>query len=361
MKKNALILLVLVLISTAGFFAIYLKEPPKTPQEKMLPAKVPAATAPLRIGIIGESIHEDFTKSFNEEVLTRLFEVLKKRSVQAIFFTGNLTFGWTVGEDPHLNPFVDISSGARVDKGLVYKSAAFRDQLRKFNDLRKKHLPPDVAFYPMMGTHEAIGNDSAKVFREEFGLINSAPLGENMIAYSVSMADAFFVVIPTDYYDAVANRTVEHAITAEMLMWLKKTLGEAALTHRFIFVLGHEPAFSTPSIFFKPFNLDNNPEKRDALWQILKDNGVLAYFASHEHLYDRSNRSGVWQIISGGGGSLVNKGAEGKNAFYHCLLLTIPIDKNGVPKIEVLDIDGSVVDEFQLKSGGQPLFQRRIS
>lgn len=371
MKRYVLPILLILLVMTAGFFAIYLREAPKIPKNQAhLPgqAHLPAPLGPIRIGIIGESQGDGVDgKPFNREVLIQLFEVLKKRDVQAIFFTGNLTLGWVKSDDANSetaeqkapasdeNMFKDYWES----KGYVYNGPAFRQQLHQFHTLFREYFPDQVRLYPMMGNHEAIGPDAAKIFRKEFDLKDSSPLGESMVAYTVSIQDTLFVIIPTDYFDIANGRGIEHSVTPEMLQWLDKVLHKAALTHRYIFVLGHKPAFSTPQVFEKPHNLDTNPDHRDSLWQVLRDNGVLAYFASHEHLYDRSNRKGIWQIISGGGGSPL-KGGE-SNAFYHCLLLTIPPPGHGLPKVEVLDVDGKVKDEFELSQKEQTLFQMRIS
>lgn len=92
-----------------------------------------------------------------------------------------------------------------------------------------------------------------------------------------------------------------------------------------------------------------------------KNNRVVAYFCSHEHLYDRSFRDGVWQIISGGAGGPLNK-KDILKAFYHFILLTIPSELGKFPVVQVIDIQGVVRDEFSLSPiPEQPIFQMRIS
>lgn len=363
MIRKILLIFLLLLVLLGMFFAMYLREVPK--ENKVENQHPQVSSGPLRIGFIGESQgNETEEKPFNQEVLIQLFEVLKNRDVHAIFFLGNMTLGWTKSNAG--SEIRNQKSSRReedetkywLSKGYVYDSQGFQDQLNHFHNVVKKYFPDNNKFYPLMGNHEAIGPDAALIFRKEFLLPNSSPLGENMVAYTVSIQDVFFVIIPTNFYDTTHQMSIEHSVTPEMLKWLNQVLQQAEKTHRYLFVLGHEPAFSTPQVFNSSYNLDHNPEKRDALWQIFKANSVLAYFASDENLFDRSIRNGVWQIITGGGGSSLNMGES--NAFYHCILLTIPPNGQGVPTIEVLDVDGKVRDKFELNQKEPPVFQRRI-
>ena len=69
-------------------------------------------------------------------------------------------------------------------------------QLRSFSKLYEGIFDQNVPFYPMLGEHEAIGPGSSQIFRQVFNLKNSDPLGEDIIAYTVSLGNAFFVVFP---------------------------------------------------------------------------------------------------------------------------------------------------------------------
>lgn len=354
---NGLNIICLLMASVGAFFSIYLLRIPEKVQNQP-----PAVTTPappkepqyIRVGILGESRSDGSgSKPYNEEVVVKLFQVLKEQKVQAVFVTGNFVFGWTKSQTAQTD---DSNTN-------VYSDTAFRNQLLSFAQLFQRFFGDTVKLYPMMGSHEAIGPDVAKVFRDVFNLQENTLLGNDFVAYSVSLGNAFFAVFPTDYYDLQQKVTIEHSTTPKSLEWLKSVLIEAAPKHRFLFVLGHEPAFTTPTLLNKPYGLDENPRQRDAFWQILKDNGVLAYFASREHLYDRTIRYGVWQVISGGGGTPLYEGEVSANAFFHCLVLTLPQNKEGVPSVKVLDAEGNIRDEFELKlqEGQQPLFQLRIS
>jgi hypothetical protein len=47
------------------------------------------------------------------------------------------------------------------------------------------------------------------------------------------------------------------------------------------------------------FGIDHRTE-RDRFWNILKKNGVIAYFCGHEHNIQVQQVEGVWHVVSGG-------------------------------------------------------------
>lgn len=371
--KNLFNVLIILFVLAGAFFAIYLRKEPlpsnelKKTQEVKEEKKIKAP--PLLIGILGES-RSDGTKetSFNQDVLSGLFEVLNKQNVRTIFFLGNLTFGWAkppmeASEGSEKNDIIYnkvMSANDWTAKGFTFDPSIFRSQLKKFYSFVNSSFSYPIAFYPMMGDHDAIGINASEIFQDELNIKNISPSPNKEIRYTVSIENAFFAIVPTNYYDAEHQQIIQHTLSPNTLNWLKTVLKEAKPHHRYLFVMGHEPAYSTPSIFYKRSGLDNNPEQRDAFWNILKENEVLAYFSSHEHVYDRSNRDGIWQIVSGGGGSPLNEG-QNNHAFFHGLLLTIPQDENSIPSVKVFDTEGNVRDYFELQSEKQPLHQFRIS
>jgi hypothetical protein len=203
-------------------------------------------------------------------------------------------------------------------------------------------------------------HQSAESFIDAFDLLGAKIIGKELL-YTVSAGHAFFAVIATDE-PMVGLNEPEGNFSSDMLSWLDKALKEGAKNHKYLFVVGYEPAFPSTTTFSKT----HLPE-RDAFWKILIDNKVLAYFSSKEHLFDRSNRSGVWQIISGGGGAPLSQGG-GNIPFYHGLVLTIPGDKETkekgkqkVPGVQVIDIEGNTIEEFLIGPDSHPLYQMRIS
>jgi hypothetical protein len=361
--------LIILAVLTACFLAFYLQKPvseqsetegkPESKEkthfiEKTSPLeKTPTFTLRIdeknesRFGIIGEGRGNDFSeKSVNKEVLSQLFNELKVRNVQAIFLSGNTVSAVEKGEGGHAKP---------VDNQKL------QEELLEFSDLYHSKFGNDVPVYPALGDREFVVQGSAKSFIEEFHLQGAKVLG-NELLYTVSAGHAFFAVITTnELMDKHGN--VQESFKDSVLEWLDRVLQEGAKTHKYLFVVGYEPAFPSATTFLK----EKLPQ-RDAFWKVLTDNKVLAYITSKEHLFDRSNRYGVWQIISGGGGAPLSQGG-GSLPFYHSLILTIPGDQEDVekenkpqgPSVQVIDNRGYVIEEFTLGQEHQPLYQMRIS
>lgn len=359
MKVAQTLILIAVLVTI--FFAFYLRKP-ITSEPNLLPEQnVQSAiqndstlvkatfTLPVDIkksthfGILGEG--RDFDGSdqpINRAVLSQLFEVMKINQVKAIFFAGNLVSG--------------VVKESEEEKFKPIDTATLKKDLQQFSGLYDSILGIDVPFYPALGDREILIPNGAEIFRDHFQLEGVLLLGEEFL-YTVSAGQAYFAVIATDELNK-GQKKVEQTFSSQMVTWLEKVLKEAAKSHKYLFVIGYEPAFPSTTTFSK----DHMPQ-RDAFWKVLVDNHVLAYFSSKEHLFDRSNRSGVWQIISGGGGAPLSQGG-GSNPFFHCLILTIPAEgdeKNKDPRIKVIDNSGEVIGEFILNSQNQPLYQMRIS
>lgn len=367
MKAKIIQTLIICAVLVAAFLAFYLQKPSPAPSEKSLPqtdvikvsepSETPTFILPIdtakasHFGILGEGTEDDEEDQSNTEVLSQLFQELKARNVQAVFFSGNIIKRMEKGIDGPPKPMEDEK---------------LNEDLQQFSKLYHGVFGDDAPFYPALGDREIVISNSAKKFIDEFRLHGAKIQGDELL-YTVSAGHAFFAVISTDELHDGHSKSGE-TFKDSMLEWLNGVLKEGALTHKYLFVVGYEPAYPTTSTFSK----ERLPQ-RDAFWKILVDNKVLAYFSSKEHLFDRSNRFGVWQIISGGGGVPLNQ-AEGSRPFYHALVLTIPGDHEQsekekklkvpvvpVPKVQVIDSSGNVIEEFTLSQDNQALYQMRIS
>ena len=326
--------ILLILVATGAFFALYLQKIPSPHSVKnVVPAEVsPLFTVkidpagPVAVGIFGESYQDEIHGgSFNAKAVEETLDSLKKNRVQAIFFTGDL---------------VDTSA------------KDFEEKLNKFSMLYSKLYGTTVPFFPVLGNHELAIPNAAQIEKSAFHL-NNALIMDKGLAYGVSVGPAFFAVIPS--MDITPTTKPGNTTSpSEVLTWLNKTLEMASKNHEYLFVVGHEPAFPSSETLSK-----NDTSRRDAFWRILSDNHVFAYFSAKEHLFDRSDRSGVWQIISGGGGAPLN-GGGGNQPFFHSIVLKIPAGKNQTPSIQVIDLDGNLVGDYSLKDQQTPIFQMRI-
>lgn len=303
----------------------------------------PKEAEEITIAILGDSsTPENDKQGFNSEVLALLLDNIKKRDVNAVFFTGNLT-----------------SSTVKKGDKSVYNSEFYGKQLLAFHALVKKMLGA-IPFYPMVGEQDVMGPDALKLFRDQFNLGKAVTINDGALVYSVSIGNAYFIVLQTDFYDPKRESVVENEITNEWLDWLENDLKEKSYYYPYIFVLGHAPAFSPGAVAGTPDGLDKDVDKRDQFWAILKQYNVLGYFSGSENFFDRSLRRDVWQVISGGAGAPVKKSHRDK-VFFHYLLLTIPQGKKGVPVVKVIDLKGGVKDSFEMTRTYPTIYELRIS
>lgn len=350
---------ILIALCLGGFYALYYREykaplpPPATQEEKeqVLPAvpeeKVEKAVVQpqeipstitvnvdekvsFSIGIFGESAGDE-SLPFNRQIISQFFKSLKEVQVKAIFLTGNIVSG---------------TGNASLDN--TQKPKVLEDQLGEFLAINQEWN--GAALFPTLGDREISIPGAAAVLINQFNLRGAKAFGRGL-GYTVSIGPAFFVVLATE--DILQSPDKQSSL--KWLDWLGSVLKKAKADHRFLFVIGNDPVFPSSSTY-----VEKNIAKRNQFWKILVENGVLAYFASSEHLFDRSLRNGVWQVISGGGGGTSNEAGE-THPFFHYLMLTIPSEEKSAPKIQVLDPDGKILMEFDLSKNQEPLYQMRVT
>ena len=129
---------------------------------------------------------------------------------------------------------------------------------------------------------------------------------QSQLSYSFDFRGSHFVIINTDPVGNDAHAPVN---------WLSHDLAAAqARDVKHIFVFGHKPAFT---YYFgadpaapnpdHPAGLDNDPDSRDAFWNLIEQYGAT-YFCGHEHIFSMSqpwkDKGGkAWQVLVGSGGS----------------------------------------------------------
>ncbi len=166
------------------------------------------------------------------------------------------------------------------------------------------------------------------------------------LAYTVELKNSLFVLLATDYYSRKDSALTEHKLLSSQVSWLDSILAVKSRDHKYKFVLGHEPGYS---FRWKAKNtavgLDKYPVARDEFWNVLKKNSVNGYLCAHEHLYERSINEGILQVISGGSGAPLEKGTD--KAYYHFMIMEF--SENAPPQVKVIDIEGSLRDEFTIQ------------
>lgn len=169
-------------------------------------------------------------------------------------------------------------------------------------------LGDDYLWYPVVGNHEAETPGDMEWLRsynvagEDLPhVVNAGPPGCQETTYSFDYQNAHFVVL-NQYYDGVGDTDADGDVVDALYEWLAEDLAATAREH--IFIFGHEPAYPQPDANNGRMrhigdSLDKYPARRDRFWELLTDEGVLAYFCGHTHNYSAIKIDGVWQLDTG--------------------------------------------------------------
>lgn len=290
-----------------------------------------------RVVIVGDGIGEG-SEGVDSETFAKLLSKVAEQRPDIVFFSGNLING------------LEQSTSIESIKKL-------KQHLDQFTRLTDSYLGNNVKIFPVIGNHTFVNSRAVQVFKEHFGINDAAPLESYQWAYTVNLNHVQFIVLASGLYERKYRGYRQGWRSMPLLDWLEKELRTGPDIFSYRFVIGHMPAFSSRSTEGIYIGLDKDQSRRDDFWKVLKDNMALGYFSSHEPLYDRSNRDGVWQIISGGA---VNNG-DPESAFQHFILITIPNDQSKNPVLESIDLKGKVWDEFEIIPIDRPVHQLRIS
>lgn len=290
-----------------------------------------------RIVIVGDGIGES-NEGVDSQTFAKLLAVVAEQRPDIVFFSGNLING--------------LEQSTSIESVKLLKN-----HLDQFTRLTTAYLGKDVKIYPVIGNHTFVNSRAVHVFKEHFGIKDSAPLESYQWAYTVDLDHVQFIIMASGLFERKYRGYRQGWRSMPLLHWLEKELRTGTDVFSYRFVIGHMPAYSSLSTEGVYIGLDKDKERRDDFWKVLKDNKALGYFSSHEPLYDRSNRGGVWQIISGGP---VKEGDLG-SVFQHFILITIPNDQSKNPVLESIDLKGKVWDEFEIIPIDRPVHQLRIS
>ncbi len=116
----------------------------------------------------------------------------------------------------------------------------------------------------------------------------------------------------------------------------------------FAIVFLHEPLFPV----VPNHGLDRHKEERDRLHRLFLEMGVRLVVSGHDHIYDRSDRSGITYVIAGATGGMLPSFARDGDPFRYMVVTR----KDGVYSFITRDMAGVVRDEFLI--GGNASDQR---
>jgi len=192
-----------------------------------------------------------------------------------------------------------------------------------------------TVWYPGIGNHEAETLADMTWLRNEYHDGNGArtPLKvytnqdgptstrETTYSWDHPASNSHFVML-NEYWDGSSDTGTNGDIVQPLYDWLETDL--RANRDKAIFVFGHEPAY--PEHRHVGDSLDQYPSNRDAFWQLLEENDVVAYVCGHTHYFskhqgDKDGVGNVWQIDLGNAGNVPGASTEDGMTFLDVAML----------------------------------------
>ncbi len=189
-----------------------------------------------------------------------------------------------------------------------------------------KDLRSSASFYAVLGNHEAGGE---KTFVKLFGF------PDNGRWYRVDADGIRFIML--DYLSPLGKGSVQ-------FKWLEKELGSAAGKAKFTVIAMHKPLWSTGA-----HGHDNWAAAAD-LEKLFMERGVDMVISGHDHDYERLEKNGLVQLVTGGGAELRPQAFKSPysrifaEVNHYCLISVC----GNTLKAEVFDINNKLIDGFEL-------------
>lgn len=302
----------------------------------------PADRFYLRHGFV--KLREDEIEGFYERpVAGRAIAALRPRGQGHQFvFYGDACSG--VAGAPHELTFASVNAAVRrlapapefilflgdEIAGYTADADSLRRQWRHWLDTEMGWL--DRRSIPMWHTtsnHATYDAMSEGVFREVHDhLPRNGPPGQEGLSYWVRRGDLLLVFVHTLWTGLGGEGHVETD-------WLRDVLRQHADARHKI-VAGHHPVHPVNG-FAGDYQRDIGPEHAAAFWNLLIENGVLAYLCGHILAFDVQVHRGVLQICTAGAGT-AHRMPEGIE-YLHAVQAAL--DDAGL-RYQVFDVDGAV-------------------
>lgn len=203
----------------------------------------------------------------------------------------------------------------------------------------EKNLLRQTAIFPALGNHEHNSRNYYDIFQREKGY------------YSFDWGNAHFAVINSDINNVSKIESVRAAYWEEETHWLEEDL-KAHQTADYRFIACHHPPFTAVAS-----RQGDNPHIT-ALTPMLEKYNVTAGFFGHDHNYQHYLKNGIHYIVSGGGGAPlydVDKPPVGITVKVASIENFVSVSVDGkTAHVQVITIDGKVLDDFEFHSSAQP-------
>lgn len=196
------------------------------------------------------------------------------------------------------SPFLAISVGDIIwgSSDLACTKKQMREFDRVFNTLK---IPKYIA----VGEHEIAGSEeNQNYFKKKLGGLYKTFTHKN----------CRFIILNSEEIGS------ESKITGKQFLWLEKVLSTNKKKH--VFVFAHRPLFTVETSEMACF--DSYPQDRTRLVELFNRYGVRYFMAGHEHFYNRCEKKGVIQHISGGAGAPLKVSQE-NGGFHHYLIVKV--------------------------------------
>ncbi|MGB9629140.1 MAG: metallophosphoesterase family protein [Thermodesulfobacteriota bacterium] len=188
----------------------------------------------------------------------------------------------------------------------------------------------NLPFFPVVGNHD-VGTTlmGEEIYRKQFIL----PKGKTY--YSFLAGEWLFLVL-----DSEEGRG---RILNNQLEWLKNILETSRSGFKWVFL--HRPLFLPSDSFKKGRAMDRYPIERDQLHHLFVNHKVKAVFSGDDHRYARSEKDGVFYIITGGGGAPLHPFKE-TGGYFHYVWVSV---EKGRATGEAVDLEGRIQDQFVIE------------
>ena len=242
----------------------------------------------------------------NVEQLTRTFAEVAalKPPPKFFFFAGDMVYGFTNGADltTQLQGWLALYAASPLPAAgvtLVPLQGNHESQA-KSGKTKLAYVEAETTWVTVMASHIQGANGP------KAGGADALATDQSKLTYSFDYAGTHFVVLNTDPVGK------DWQIPTQ---WAASDLAAArAAGAKHVFAIGHKPAY--PSPLSGEGGLSMFPAARDAFWTAMEASHAEAMLAAHNHLWWKTRPVKTWQIVAGNGGSLLEAGVTGADAYY---------------------------------------------
>jgi hypothetical protein len=228
-------------------------------------------------------------------------------------------------------PDLMVHTGDLVENG--WDSALWKLYFEIERDLLRQ-----VALFPTQGNHEHFSKDFLQFFQQQ------------QLYYSFNWGNAHFTVFSSDLPSAADTKGGRDAFWAAQTKWMEEDLA-ANQNADYRFVVAHHPPYTAVA------SRQGDNAQITALTTMWEKYHVTAGLFGHDHNYQHYLKNGIHYIVSGGGGAPLYDVSKPDPAITQKVVSVenfVSVSFNGkTAKVQAIDINGKVIDEFDFKAGGQ--------